>query len=247
MVSKTQPATTTLLAALFLLAGCASRLPWADEKPGETNAVFHTENNVIVMDSVQIEHHAGKFLFSTSLQRTAVSLPFRTALGTPGPRGYSVQFGHKATIWMAPATVDLRGAADAVLGVDSWIAPVVSIDYRNGLISFEKTPLVHDDMVVSPYDGPPSVTVHVEGQPVQAIVDTSSPDTLVLPLSYGSPGRRRVAVAIGGVSFGLVDVRFSDVTDARVGNRLLSKFLVLIDQSRHQVGLWRDPRTPAGV
>ena len=247
MVSKGYKRTTTLLAALFLLAGCVTRLPWSDEKPGETNAAFHTEKNVMVMDSVTIEHRPGKFIFSTSLPQTAVSVPFATALGTAGPRGYSVQFGHKATTYTTPATVDLHGTADAVLGVDSWIGPVVAIDYQKGIISFDKTIPLRDDMVVSEYDGPPSVAVSVAGQTVQAIVDTASPDTLTLPLSYGSAGRGRVSVALGGATFGSVDVRFAGVSDARVGNRLLSKFLVLIDQKRHQVALWRDPRTPAGV
>jgi hypothetical protein len=234
-------------AALLLLAGCVTRLPWSDEKPGGTNAAFHTENNLIVMESVTIEHHPGKFLFSTSLPHTAISLPFATALGTAGPGGYLVQFGRKATTHTALATVDLRGAADAVLGVDIWLGPVVSIDYRKGLISFDRDISLRDDMVVSRYDGPPSVSIRVGRQPVQAVVDTASPDTLTLPLSYGAPGRGSVSVLMGGIDFGAVDVRFADVADARVGNRLLSKFLVLIDQSRHQVALWRDPRTPAGV
>jgi hypothetical protein len=247
MVSKSLRGATALAAALFLLSGCATRLPWSEEKPGGTNAAFHTENNVIVMESVTIEHHPGKFLFSTSLPHTAVSVPFATTIGTPGPGGYLVQFGRKATIHTAPATVDLQGAADAVLGVDTWLGPVVSIDYHKGLISFDRDVSMRDDMVISRYDGPPSVSVRVGLQPVQAVVDTASPDTLTLPLSYGSAGRGRVSVLMGGIDFGSVDVRFADVADPHVGNRLLSKFLVLIDQSRHQVALWRDPRTPAGV
>jgi hypothetical protein len=248
MVSKSSQRTTTLLAALFLLAGCITRLAWSYEKRGKTNSAFHTEKNVIVMESVTIEHRPGKFIFSTSLPRTAISVPFARSLGAPAePRGYSVQFAQKTTAYTVPAMVDLHGVADAILGVDSWAAPIVAIDYRKGLISFDQSVLLRDDMVVSRYEGPPSVAVRVAGQTVRAVVDTASSDTLILPLSYGSAGRGRVPVALGGVEFGSVDVRFADVSDARVGNRLLSKFLVLIDQKRRHVALWRDPRTPVGV
>jgi hypothetical protein len=246
MVLKSHRARTRVLAALFLLSGCVIHLPWS-KQPGETNVTFHTEKNVLVMDSVTIEHRPGKFIFATSLPHTALNASFAAALGPAQPRGYTVQFGRKATTFTAPATVDLHGLADAVLGADSWVAPVVTIDYRTGLISFDKSMLLRDDMVVSRYEGPPSVTVQMDGQQIQAVVDTASPDTLTLPLSYGPAGRGRASVTMGGIQFASVDVRFADVPDAHVGNRLLSKFLVLIDQSRHLVGLWRDPRTPAGV
>lgn len=222
-------------------------LPWSNEKPGETNAAFHTDRNVIVMDSVTIQHHLGKFIFSTTLPRTVIHPPFAAALGAAGPRGYSVQFGQRATTYTTAATADLQGAADAVLGVDSWIAPVVAIDYRKGIISFDKTAPVRDDMVISSFEGAPSVAVTVDGRTLQALVDTASPDTLTLPLSYGRAGRGRVSVALGGAVFPSVDIHYADVNEARVGNRLLSKFLVLIDRDRHQVALWRDPRTAAGV
>ena len=46
-----------------------------------------------------------------------------------------------------------------------------------------------------------------------------------------------------GTDFGSIDVRLADVSTPRVGNRLLSKFLVTIDYGQREVGLWRDPRT----
>jgi hypothetical protein len=71
------------------------------------------------------------------------------------------------------------------------------------------------------------------------IVDTSSPDTLVLP---GPNGRRNVDVSIAGTHFGATDVRFIPDARPRIGNRLLSKFLVSIDYKQRLVGVWRDPR-----
>ena len=53
------------------------------------------------------------------------------------------------------------------------------------------------------------------------------------------PPQAHVKIA---ADFGDVEVLAADVTAARVGNRLLSRFLVSIDYGKHQVGLWRDPR-----
>ena len=87
------------------------------------------------------------------------------------------------------------------------------------------------------------IEVSVDGRKVAAIVDTASPDTLVLPRGTAPAGRRAAHVVVGGTDFGNVDVLFADVAQVRAGNRLLSKFLVAIDYGRRQVGLWRDPRT----
>jgi hypothetical protein len=75
------------------------------------------------------------------------------------------------------------------------------------------------------------------------VVDTTSPDTVILPSTTNGRGTARVNVA--GVDFGTTDIRYANVSRARVGNRLLSRFLVTIDYGKKVVGLWRDPRTPA--
>jgi hypothetical protein len=87
----------------------------------------------------------------------------------------------------------------------------------------------------------PSIWIYVNGQRIAAVVDTTSPDTLVLP---GTLGRGTVGVVVAGTNFGATDVQFANVTRARIGNRLLSRFLVSIDYGRRVVGLWRDPRIP---
>ena len=98
-------------------------------------------------------------------------------------------------------------------------------------------------MTVFNYADAPMINVMVDGRRIPAIVDTASPDTLVLPRA-GSPAERRKArVQIAGTDFGDVDVQFADVIAPRVGNRLLSRFLISIDYGRRLVGLWRDPRT----
>jgi hypothetical protein len=85
------------------------------------------------------------------------------------------------------------------------------------------------------------INVVVDGREVAAIVDTTSPDTLVLS---GPDARGSVNVLIAGTDFGATDVQYANVSQARVGNRLLSRFLVTIDYGRKVVGLWRDNRIP---
>ena len=86
------------------------------------------------------------------------------------------------------------------------------------------------------------VAAEAPASPVVAIVDTALPDTLVLPRATEGRGTARVIVA--GSDFGNIDVKYASVPLARIGNRLLSKFLVSIDYGKQNVGLWRDPRIP---
>jgi hypothetical protein len=86
--------------------------------------------------------------------------------------------------------------------------------------------------------------VAVDGRTFSAIVDTTSPDTLVLPRGSDKPRRAKAKLSVAGTDFGSIDIAFGDVAAPRVGNRVLSKFLVTIDYGRREVGLWRDPRTP---
>jgi hypothetical protein len=84
------------------------------------------------------------------------------------------------------------------------------------------------------------VQLSVDGETIDAIVDTTSPDTLTLPSRRASRAKARITLA--GADFGEVDVRYADVAAPHIGNRLLSHFLVSIDYGRRIVGLWRDPR-----
>ena len=88
----------------------------------------------------------------------------------------------------------------------------------------------------------PMIKVIVDGRAIPVVVDTASPDTLTLRSAGTTAGRRNAHVQVGGTDFGDVDVDYADVAVPRIGNRLLSRFLVSIDYGRRQVGLWRDPR-----
>jgi hypothetical protein len=96
-------------------------------------------------------------------------------------------------------------------------------------------------MTIFRYTAEPTVTLRVDGRAVEAIVDTALPDTVILPRA-GASSRGSARIALAGTDFGPLDVRYDNVTRARVGNRVLSKFLITIDYGRRVVGVWRDPR-----
>ncbi len=98
-------------------------------------------------------------------------------------------------------------------------------------------------MTIFRFTAEPRVVVAVDGKQLNAIVDTASPDTLILPRGTAAAGRSHARVQIAGTDFGTLDIRLADVAEPRLGNRILSKFLVTIDYGKHEVGLWRDPRT----
>jgi len=87
------------------------------------------------------------------------------------------------------------------------------------------------------------INVIVDGRTIPVVVDTASPDTLTLRSAGTTAGRRSAHVQIAGTDFGNVDVDYADVATPRIGNRLLSRFLISIDYGRRRIGLWRDPRT----
>ena len=119
----------------------------------------------------------------------------------------------------------------------------VTIDYGKGLVTWQLDGIHPEYMTLYSFQGEPSIMVRVNGEDIAAIVDTASPDTLVLPRRSGSD-RARASVAVAGTDFGDIDIALAETGRPRSGNRLLSKFLVTIDYGRKQVGLWRDPRIP---
>lgn len=236
MLSKSTAAATLLVA---LLAGCQS-LPWAaEETRTEVNLVFRLENNLVYLPSVLVDGRPGRFLLATAAPNTVLDTAFPA-----GADGRSLlTISDKETKPFAPVRVPLSGVADAMIGADVWGRHAVTIDYRTGLVTYQKEGIYPEYMTLFRFEQEPMVVVLVDGIRTGAIVDTASPDTLVLPRS--TPGRGKVDVVIGTNDFGSVDVAYANVHRARIGNRLLSRFLVTIDYGKRVVGLWRDPRIAA--
>ena len=239
MYSKTPLTATAVtgLLAMLLLASCRSLLPWQNEPIGqEVNLIFNLQNNLVILPSATLDGRQGRFLFGSAAPRTLIDPKFsRTA-------AHTLQLNEKESLRVASVDVDLHGLADAILGSDVWGSHAVTLDYRNGVLTYQKEGMHPELMSIYSFANEPMVNVTIDGRSVAAVIDTASPDTLVLPRGNDKAERRRARVQLANTDFGAIDVRLADVTTPRIGNRLLSKFLVTIDYGRHKVGLWRDPR-----
>ena len=240
MYSKS-PGHATFGIALLFAAACSSAVPWRDEPIGrEINLAFIIRNNLLYLPGATIDGRPGRFLFGSAHPQTVLDTHFAQAVG-PLPF-HSLQLSARESLRFTPLILDLRGVGDGIVGADVWAGHAVTIDYRAGLLTFQREGIHPDLMSLYWYKDAPSINVAVDGQLVPVIVDTSSPDTLVLPRNGATVERRKAHVEIAGIDLGSVDVRLADVSAARIGNRLLSKFLITIDYGRRQVGLFRDSR-----
>jgi hypothetical protein len=236
MLSKSPLLATAVVTAL-LAASCRSALPWKDEHPDEVNIGFTLANNLVTLHpNVRIDNRPGRFILGTAARQTVVDEDFPLS-----GRSHLLLLQEKESLRFSPSRMSLGGVADAIIGADVWKSHAISIDYRSGLVTYQTSGIFRSQMRTYEFKNEPAINITVDGRTFAAIVDTSNPDTLVLP---GADGRGTVRVNIAGTDFGPTDVRYANVTHPRVGNRLLSRFLVSIDYGKRIVGLWRDPRIP---
>ncbi len=239
MLSKSLPVAITALTAV-LFASCS--LPWAGEAPAnEVNLAFTIQNNLLFLTTAQINNHPGRIFFGSAHPRTILDPAFAAQVRSDR---YTLDLNKRDQLQFAPLVTSLGGIGDALVGADVWGQHAVTIDYRVGLLTYQKEGIHPDYMTLYRYSSEPAINVDVDGKTVTAVLDTALPDTLVLPRGLSKNHRTTAHVAIAGTDFGTVDVAVGEVTAPRVGNRLLSKFLISVDYGRHEVGLWRDPRIP---
>jgi hypothetical protein len=237
-MASTSTARATLAMLAMLALSCSRYIPWKDEpiRP-EINLAFTLERNLIEFESLEIDGRRGRFLLGTALPRSVLDPRF----AGPARRENVLQFSDKETVRIDPIAQDLGGVADGIIGSEAFRKVALTIDYRAGLVTVQKQGIARAYMTVFRFPAEPMIVVGIDGRETAAIVDTSSPDTLILP---GESRRGTANVAIAGTEFGTIDVRYAPVAHPRIGNRLLSKFLVTIDYRQRVVGLWRDPRIP---
>lgn len=235
ILSKSPAAAT--IAALLFATSCASRLPWKNDIPTpEVNLAFRLEGNLVELQTVRLNNRAGRFILGTAAPRTVIDPRFS------GRRTHILQLSENETVRLSTSSLNLGGVADAIIGVEPWSTHAISIDYYGRLVTYHKEGISSGFMKIYRYDDAPMISVNVDGREVSAIVDTASPDTIILPRAQR--GRGTAHVTIDDTDFGTIDVGYANIARARVGNRLLSKFMVTIDYGKHVVGLWRDPRIP---
>jgi hypothetical protein len=226
-----------LLAVVLALSGCRTiRQYRADSQEWERNAVFILESNQPVLTSATLGGSNGRLILATAHPQTIVSPTFATA----GTIGFTAGNSHRRTL--TPLQAELGGAGDALIGFDAWPRERISVDYFKGLLSIGPSAAPPPDMPTYQFQGVPAVPLTVAGREYRVLVDTSLPETLVLP-SGGGSFRRSETVTLGELRLNGVDVLYSEVSEPRIGTRLLARFLVIIDYGRSWVGLWADPRT----
>lgn len=231
--------------ALLLCASCGYRPPWRNEPIGrEVNLAFTLEKNLLYVTSATVDGRPGRFLLGSAEPRSVLDPSFVASVGATGRDHFSLRLSERQVVTFTPVIADMHGVGDGIIGADVWGAHAVTIDYRAGLLTYHREWIHPEDMSLHRYSAEPRINVEVDGRSVSAIVDTAWPDTLVLPRAGAPPSREKARVQIGETDFGTTDILRADVAAPRIGNRLLSKFLVTIDYGRHQVGLWRDPRSP---
>ena len=227
----------TAAVVAFLTLSCARLVPWRDEPVGnEINLAFTLERNLIELPTVRIDSRPGRFILGTAASRTVIDPHFPRRQR----RVSALQMSEKETVRIEPLSVDLGGVADAIIGAEPWRNRAITIDYRSGLVTYQKEGIKSGYMTIYHYEAEPMINVIVDGREIAAIVDTANPDTIVLPRA--THGRGTAIVRIADTDFGTIDVHYANIARARVGNRLLSRFMVTIDYGQRVVGLWRDPR-----
>jgi len=233
------------IATLLFLGSCRSALPWANEPIGEeVNLAFVIRNNLLFLPSATVDGRTGQFLIAAGDARTALDSHFAATLPQlPRSGERMLQLNEKESLRFTPVEMDLHRVADGIIGADVWGNRAISIDYNAGLLTYQKEGIHPELMTLYRFAAEPRVNVVVNGQTIPAIVDTASPDTLTLPRGNAAAGRTHARVELAGADLGNLDIRLADVSAPHVGNRILSKFLVTIDYGKHEVGLWRDPRT----
>jgi len=220
----------------ILASACSSVLPWSKEPIGaEVNMAFVMTDNLVRLQTVRIDNRPGRFLLGSAAPHTVLDPSFAAA------GAQTLQISETQTLGLDAATLDLGGVADGIIGAEAWGRYAITIDYHKGLVTWQRAGIHPARMALFSFDAEPAIRVIVDGVTIPVVVDTSSPDTLILP---SRENRRGVAtVRIAETDFGNVDVRYANVSRARIGNRLLSRFLVTIDYGQRVVGLWRDTRT----
>jgi hypothetical protein len=212
--------------------------------PTDINVSFVVRRNLLFLPTMEIGGKRGRYFFGTAQPRSVIDRKFAASIA-PAQPPYRIVLREQTTATLSPIIEDLRPAGDVLVGIDALGQnAAVTIDYAKQLLTIQPDRIYPAYMTLYNFEGAPQINVTVDGTVIRAVVDTTNPDTLVLPRG-GSHGRARhdAHVIVAGSDLGMIDVREGDVSEARIGNRLLSKFLVSIDYKSHRVGLWRDPRT----
>lgn len=236
MLSKSKLAARTILG--FLGLSCSP--PWSGQTTDEVNLVFMLRKNQIAV-SATVAEQSGTFVIGSAQPRTVIDRGFLPVVRDR----VAVVMGNRFSTEVTPLVDDLGGVIDGILGADAWRDTTLTVDYSKQLLTLSRQSAMAMDGRLHRFSDAPTLPVVIDGRLQEAIIDMALPDTMTLPRQGRTEsGRTTVRLQLAGYDMGIVEASLGDSTAVRIGNRLLSKFLVTIDYRRGTVALWRDPRTP---
>ena len=101
-------------------------------------------DNLLYLRSATVDGRPGRFLFGSANPQSVLDAHFAQAVGARP--FHSLQLNERESLRFTPAVLDLRGVADAIIGADVWGAHAVTIDYRAGLLTFQREG-IHPDLM----------------------------------------------------------------------------------------------------
>ena len=128
---------------MFAFAACTSMTPWRNEPlRDEVNLGFTMENNLVTLSSVTIDGRKGRFVLGSAAQRSVVDPAFANPRRT-----HVLQLTKKETLSLqSPQAMSLGGVADVIIGADAWRGRAITINYQNGLVTYQK-PGIHSGLM----------------------------------------------------------------------------------------------------
>ena len=171
-----RPRRIVLAAAAFALlcGGCSGF--WSSGPRDETNIAFRLDTNRPALD-VQIDGRPTTMILATALRRSVVDLDYES-----GRKSTKIFFGNLSMTRLEPNVADLGDiGANGLLGADAFAGHVLTIDYQRGLLSVTLPTKSTSEVPSWPFSSVPAVPVLINGKKYMAIVDTSLPDTAIVP------------------------------------------------------------------
>jgi len=238
---KSKASAFVVLSAVTALA--VASCSWStDPTIPENNISFFLRTNLPCVRA-EVNGLDATLVIASALPRTAINSSLKGNLSST-----RLLLGSTLLTRVKPVALDVGDLpADGLLGADAFRGKIATIDYYRGLLILSAWPKPRPQ--VTPWSfagGPPRVPVTINGREVWAIVDSALPDTAVIPgefLAAAEGDRGTVDLQVAGVRFDDLDVSITPVVTPRLGNRVLSRFVVTIDYARETIGLWPDPRT----
>ena len=223
---------TLTLAAAFMSGGCSV----FSSQPRTDHVAFKLRDNLLVIPAT-VGGHSGEFILGTAQSHSTVDSRFPVESQRSGR--VPVLLGSHVQLETSVERASMSSVADGILGSGAFADRTLGIDFRRGLITLSRDRVPTEGAAKNRFEGIPAIPISIDGTSFTALIDTTNPDTILLPEAvFGLAGRRPVSLRIGSFDMGTTDARVGPVSDIRIGNRILEKFFVSIDYDRGEVSLW---------